>query len=205
MDLTGEYVIPAPRQRVWEALNDPAILKECIPGCQEIEKVSDTEFTAKVGLAVGPVRANFNGRVTLSEIDPPNGYKISGEGQGGVAGFGRGSAVVRLVDDPAGTKLTYSADASVGGKLAQIGSRLVEATSRKLAEEFFGRFAEKVGGEPAAEPLSAAEIAAGATPESGASPASPTAATPSRARLSPTIWIPALVAVVLLIMWLARG
>jgi carbon monoxide dehydrogenase subunit G len=212
MELTGEQTIPAPREQVWTALNDPEILKRCIPGCQDIQKVSDTELTAKVGLAVGPVKATFNGRVTLSDLDPPNGYKISGEGQGGVAGFGRGSAVVRLADDPAGTRLSYSADAAVGGKLAQIGSRLVEATARKLADEFFTRFAAEFPAPtavPRAEPAATDEPAATTAPE----PAHPAATADLPAppppsvshRLSPAVWIPALIAAVAAIYWLTRG
>lgn len=149
MELTGERLLPASRDRVWAALNDPEVLKRCIPGCQEIAKLSDTELTAKVGLSVGPVKATFTGRVTLSEIDAPNGYKISGEGQGGVAGFGKGSAVVKLTDDPAGTRLTYAADAAVGGKLAQIGSRLIDGAAAKIADDFFARFAERLAAPPA--------------------------------------------------------
>ncbi len=193
MELTGQQIIPAPRARVWAALNDPEVLKRCIPGCQEIEKLSDTELTARVGLAVGPVKATFNGRVTLSEMDPPNGYKISGEGQGGVAGFGKGSAVVQLSDEAGGTKLTYTADAAVGGKLAQIGSRLVEATARKLADEFFRRFAAEFPAAP--EPAAAAPVAVGAAPAQASTKPIPTP------RLSPTIWIPALIAVIGLIIW----
>jgi carbon monoxide dehydrogenase subunit G len=193
MELTGEYVIPAPRATVWAALNDPEILRQCIPGCQEIAKTSDTEFTAKVGLAIGPVRANFTGRVTLSDMDPPNGYTITGEGQGGVAGFGKGSAKVRLADDGAGTKLTYVADASVGGKLAQIGSRLVEGTSRRLAEEFFGKFSELLT-PPEPEPMLPHETAGAATASA------PSAITATSSRLSPRIWIPILI-IGALILW----
>ena len=207
MELTGEQTIPAPRDRVRQALNDPEILKRCIPGCQDIQKLSDTELTAKVGLAVGPVKATFNGRVTLSDLDPPNGYKISGEGQGGVAGFGRGSAVVRLAEDPAGTRLTYSADAAVGGKLAQIGSRLVEATARKLADEFFTRFAAEFPPPAAPAPEDqavpdAAVAGAQATEPPAAAPRAEPVAAP---RLSPAIWIPALIALVAAIYWLSRG
>ena len=216
MELTGEQTIPAPRERVWTALNDPEILRRCIPGCQDIQKLSDTELTAKVGLAVGPVKATFNGRVTLSDLDPPNGYKISGEGQGGVAGFGRGSAVVRLTDDPAGTKLSYSADAAVGGKLAQIGSRLVEATARKLADEFFTRFAAEFpppppppAAAPQTEPVAApatteAPTVAAADAADAPEPAAPPAPAASP-RLSPAIWIPALIAAVAAIYWLTRA
>ena len=126
MDMTGEERIAASREVVWAALNDVAVLKQCIPGCESLEKTSDTDMAAKVKLQVGPVRAAFTGKVTLSDIDPPNGYRISGEGQGGVAGYAKGGAVVRLVDDSAGTLLKYEAKADVGGKLAQLGGRLIE-------------------------------------------------------------------------------
>src|SRR5438045_9215329 len=128
MDMTGERRIPAPRQLVWEGLNDPEILKQAIPGCQEIEKVSDTEFTAKVRAKVGPVSANFTGKITLSDINPPAGYTISGEGQGGIAGFARGGAKVRLDEEGGDRVLRSDLQAQVGGKLAQIGSRSSAAT-----------------------------------------------------------------------------
>jgi uncharacterized protein len=142
MDMTGERRIPAPRQKVWEALNDPEILKQSIPGCQEIEKVSDTELAAKVRAKVGPVSANFAGKVTLSDLEPPSAYTISGEGQGGVAGFAKGGAKVTLDEDGGETVLRYTVQAQVGGRLAQIGSRLIDGAARKLADEFFTRFAE---------------------------------------------------------------
>ncbi|MGH7102174.1 MAG: SRPBCC family protein, partial [Acetobacteraceae bacterium] len=122
MDMTGEVRLPAPRETVWRALNDPEILKQSIPGCEEIQKLSDTEMTARVSAKVGPVSARFAGKVTLSDLDPPNGYTISGEGQGGVAGFAKGGAQVSLKDDTDGTMLSYKVNAQVGGKLAQIGS-----------------------------------------------------------------------------------
>ena len=126
MEMQGEQRIPAPRDVVWAALNDPEVLKECIPGCQSVEKTSDTGFSATVVAKVGPVSAKFSGKVTLSDIDPPNGYTISGEGQGGVAGFGKGGAKVSLSDDGAGTLLRYTATAQVGGKLAQPALQLLE-------------------------------------------------------------------------------
>ena len=147
MDLTGEYRIPAARQDVWEALNDPEVLKQCIDGCQELSKDSDTQFSAKVTAKVGPVKAKFSGKVTLSDLDSPNGYKISGEGQGGVAGFAKGGATVKLTEDGADTVLSYSANAEVGGKLASVGSRLVEGVAKKQADDFFGKFSEIVGGD----------------------------------------------------------
>ena len=140
MDMQGERHIPAPRQKVWERLNDPETLKQCIPGCETIEKISDTEFTARVVARVGPVKASFSGKVTLSDLDPPSGYTITGEGTGGVAGFAKGSATVALAEEDGGTVLRYGAQGQVGGKLAQIGSRLIDATARKMADEFFTRF-----------------------------------------------------------------
>ena len=189
MDMTGEYRITAPRQKVWDALNDPEILKQCIAGCQELEKTSDTEFSARVHTRVGPVSAKFTGKVELSDIDPPNGYRISGEGQGGVAGFAKGGAVVKLAEDGAETVLTYEANATVGGKLAQIGSRLIDSTARKMADDFFRKFAEAVG-EPAEE--AAEEVPAEAAP----SPA----ATEASGGLSPAVWVGGLVAVAVVVL-----
>ena len=141
MEMTGEFHIPAPRQRVWEGLNDPEVLKQCIPGCQTLEKVSDTEFNGKVVASVGPVRATFGGKVMLSDLDPPRSYMISGEGSGGVAGFAKGGAKVNLAEEGAATVLTYAVQAQVGGKLAQVGSRLIDGVARKMANDFFGHFA----------------------------------------------------------------
>ena len=144
MDFTGEYRVSASRDKVWEALNDVDVLKLCIDGCEELNKDSDTEFSAKVTAKVGPVRAKFTGKVTLSDIDPPNGYTISGEGQGGVAGFAKGGAIVKLVDGDGATILHYEAKAEVGGKLASVGSRLVEGVAKKTADDFFGKVVEIV-------------------------------------------------------------
>jgi hypothetical protein len=150
MEMHGEFRIPASRERVWQGLNDPEILKNSIPGCQSVERVSDTEFTAKVVAKVGPVKANFSGKVTLSDLDPPNGYTISGEGTGGVAGFAKGSAKVELAEDAGETVLRYGVQGQVGGKLAQIGSRLIDATARKMANDFFTRFVALMSPEAAA-------------------------------------------------------
>jgi hypothetical protein len=150
MEIKGEYKIAASREKVFAALNDAEVLRACIPGCESLDKQSDTEMTAKVRLRIGPVSAAFSGKVTLSDIDPPNGYKISGEGQGGVAGFAKGGAVVKLAEEGAETVLTYDVDAQVGGKIAQVGARLISGTARKLADQFFGKFAESVGAPPPA-------------------------------------------------------
>ena len=146
MEMSGEQRLAASRDVVWAALNDPAILKQCIPGCETLEKQSPTDMTARVKLTVGPVRATFNGKVTLSDLDPPSGYRISGEGNGGVAGYAKGSANVRLADDGPGTLMRYDVKADVGGKLAQLGGRLIDSTAKKLADEFFEKFAAIVGG-----------------------------------------------------------
>src|SRR3954464_10493148 len=161
MEMAGEVIIPAPRERVWEGLNDTEILRQAIPGCEKIEKLSDTEMTATVVAKVGPVKASFQGKVTLSDIDPPNGYRISGEGKGGV-GFAKGGASVTLADADGGTRLAYTVDAQVGGKLAQLGSRLIDGTAKSLANDFFARFAALVSTPTEAE--IAQEVAQGDVP-----------------------------------------
>ncbi len=144
MEMNGEYRIPASRETVWQALNDPDVLRACIPGCLALERTSEAGFAATVKAKVGPVSATFKGEVQLDDIDPPAGYRIHGEGKGGVAGFAKGGAHVRLAEDGGQTVLTYDAEAKVGGKLAQIGSRLIAGTARKLADQFFGNFVEHV-------------------------------------------------------------
>ena len=146
MTMTGEVQLPAPREDVWAKLNDPEVLKVCIPGCETLEKLSDSEFQAVATNKIGPVKARFKGKVRLSDLDPPNGYKISGEGDGGVAGFAKGGATVSLQPKDGGTLLTYNVEAQIGGKLAQLGQRLVNGAAKKLADQFFARFAEAVGG-----------------------------------------------------------
>lgn len=145
MQMNDSQRIAAPIDKVWEALNDADVLKAAIPGCEELIKHSDTELEAKVKLKVGPVKATFGGKVTLNDLDPPNGYTIEGEGSGGVAGFARGGAKVRLeADGPDATILHYDVDAKVGGKLAQLGARLIDSTAKRLAGEFFTAFGEQV-------------------------------------------------------------
>ncbi len=142
MQMIDTQRVPAPPEKVWAALNDPEILRQCIPGCQSLEMTSPTDMTATVVVKLGPVKASFAGKVTLSDIDAPHGYRISGEGSGGVAGFAKGGATVKLEPDGAdATNLNYAVDAQIGGKLAQLGSRLIDSTAKKLAGEFFENFA----------------------------------------------------------------
>ncbi|MCB1440016.1 MAG: carbon monoxide dehydrogenase subunit G [Nitratireductor sp.] len=142
MDLNGEEFIPAPRERVWEMLNDPEILRQCIPGCETLEQAEPDQFSAEVVLKIGPVKARFNGEVFIKDKNFPDGYRIEGEGKGGIAGFASGGADVILKEQEDGTLLEYRVDANVGGKIAQLGSRLITSTSKKLAGQFFGKFSE---------------------------------------------------------------
>ena len=142
MDISGEYIIPASRELVWELLNDPEILKQCIPGCEEIVSDNEDQFTAKVTLKIGPVKAHFSGTVKLSDKVHPDSYRISGEGKGGIAGFAKGGANVNLSEVAEGTKLEYQVDVQIGGKIAQLGSRLIDSTAQKLANKFFAAFNE---------------------------------------------------------------
>jgi carbon monoxide dehydrogenase subunit G len=148
MDMNGSETINAPIDAVWRGLNDPDILRQCIPGCEALDKTSDTEMTATVVLKVGPVKARFEGAVQLSNLNPPHSYTISGEGKGGMVGFAKGGADVSLAEQADGTTvLTYTVKADVGGKIAQLGARLIDSTAKKLAEQFFSSFGKKVGEE----------------------------------------------------------
>lgn len=195
MDMTGEQKISASREKVWAALNDPDVLRQAIPGCEALDKSAENELVATVVAKLGPVKAKFSGKVTLSDIDPPNGYTIQGEGQGGAAGFAKGGAKISLADDPAGTLLRYEVQASVGGKLAQIGSRLIDATARKMADDFFTRFNELVSATSGAAPTP--EIPAPAAATEAPIPAAPSV--PPRG-LPPLVWIGGLVAIVVLLL-----
>jgi len=170
MRMTGEQRIAAPRQRVWEALNDPEILRQSIPGCQSLEKESDERLRGIVEVKIGPIGARFNGIVTLSDVDPAQGYTITGEGQGGTVGSAKGGAKVRLADDNGGTLLSYEVDAQVGGRLAQLGGPIIDATAKRLAAQFFTRFGEIVAGGTA--PAQAAGPTQAAAGVSSARPAS---------------------------------
>ncbi len=145
--MSGERILPADRATVWARLNDAETLKASIPGCESLEKLSDTELQAVAKVKIGPVSARFKGKVNLTDIDAPNSYRISGQGEGGIAGFAKGGANVRLSDAEGGaTRLSYEVDAQVGGKIAQLGSRLIDSTAKKLAEQFFTNFANALGG-----------------------------------------------------------
>jgi len=164
MEMTGEQLIPAAQAEVWRGLNDPEVLKVCISGCESIEKLTDTEYTVVTVAAIGPVKAKFRGKLLLADLKPPNSYSLSFDGQGGAAGFGKGTAKVSLASEASGTRLSYSVKAQVGGKLAQIGSRLIDGVAKKMADDFFSAFNRKIGAPAPAAAEPAAEAAPGAAP-----------------------------------------
>jgi len=190
MELSDEQRIAAPRERVWAALNDPEVLRHCIPGCQSLDKRSETEMDATVALKVGPVKATFQGSVTLQDLNPPESYVIAGEGKGGAAGFAKGRAEVTLLPEEGATLLRYAVKADVGGKIAQLGSRLMEGTARKLSGEFFEKFGAIV--EEGEAPVESPEPEA-ATP----APEPPTP--PASARNGIPAWLPWLVGAAVLV------
>ncbi len=143
--MSGEVQINAPRQQVYDKLNDPEVLKACVPGCEQLDKLSSTEFYAISVMKIGPVKARWKGKITLTDLDPPNGYKINGEGEGGVAGFAKGGASVALSEKDGGTLLKYDVEAQIGGKLAQLGQRLIAGAAKKMGDDFFAKFAAAVG------------------------------------------------------------
>ncbi|HTT97433.1 MAG TPA: carbon monoxide dehydrogenase subunit G, partial [Rhizomicrobium sp.] len=195
-DFSGRYVIPAPAEAVWAALNDPEILKYCIPGCEEIDKTSPTDFVAVATLKIGPVKAKFRGKVALTDLNPPHRCKLVGEGQGGVAGFAKGEADVLLSAADDGTVLSYTAKATVGGKLAQIGQRLIDGAAKQIADDFFGRFTRAL--------TEAAPIALEPDPpfETSVSPVPGTSSSIEvpRGGMAPEIWIVGLVGVVAILL-----
>jgi len=193
MDFNGRYVIPAPPEAVWAALNDPDTLKACIPGCQKIEKTDPTNFIATATLKIGPVKATFQGKVSLSDLDPPQRCRLTGEGQGGVAGFAKGDADIVLTPEGDGTVLTYTAKATVGGKLAQIGQRLIDGAAKQIADDFFTRFAEKLTQPPAAE-LAPDPLVEAAAPVAATTPIG------RREGFAPEIWVVGLVGVVVILL-----
>jgi carbon monoxide dehydrogenase subunit G len=201
MEMTGEQLIPVPQAEVWRGLNDPEVLKACIAGCETIERVTDTEYRVVMVAAVGPVKAKFNGKLMLTDLNPPNSYSLAFEGSGGAAGFGKGGASVSLKTEGNDTRLSYSAKASVGGKLAQVGSRLIDGVARKMADDFFVKFKQKLSG-PAATTT--------ATQASSAAPAAAAAHAPARmssaeAAFNPLWFVAAtLVAMMVVYWWLGQ-
>jgi uncharacterized protein len=153
MNMTGEVQLPASRETVWAMLNEPAVLKSCIPGCESLDKDSDNEFWAVATIKIGPVKARWKGKVRFSNLDPPNSYSISGEGEGGVAGFAKGGAKVSLANKDGGTLLSYNVEAQIGGKLAQLGQRLINSVAKKTADDFFENFAAAVRPKVAVESM----------------------------------------------------
>ena len=196
MDMKGEFRIPLPQAIVWQALNDPEVLKASIPGCEELVRESETAFKGRIAAAVGPVRAKFSGTATLSDIDAPNGYVLTGSGSGGAAGMVKGGATVRLVQEADATVLHYEAHAQVAGKLAQIGSRLVDMAAKKMADDFFGNFVRQL--QPAAPRVSVPDDVATAELKSdAATPLAPE--TISHKRMGWLVWVLVALAVIVLI------
>jgi len=186
MEMTGEHRLPMPREAVWQALNDPDVLSRCIPGCESLEKTAENAFNARVAAKVGPVKARFSGTVQLTDIEPPERYTLTGEGKGGAAGFAKGQASVTLVDDGGGTILSYRVKADVGGKLAQLGGRLINGAAQKMASQFFDNL--------------------GASLDAAAKPAAPEGAAPSEVvtakagGISPAVWAIGLIALVVILL-----
>ena len=152
MDMSNTQLVPASAEQTWQALNDPVTLKECIPGCESFDKVADNEYALAMTAKVGPVNAKFKGKMRLEDVNPPRSYRLVFEGQGGAAGFAKGNAKVTLAPDPSGTQIAYAVHAQVGGKLAQIGSRLVDGAAKKMANDFFGALVTRLGGTPTPAP-----------------------------------------------------
>ena len=192
MEMSGEQHISLPQQRVWEALNDPEILKACIPGCESIDRVSENEYKVAMTAAVGPVKAKFSGKLLLSDINPPNSYSLAFEGSGGAAGFGKGSAQVSLAPESGGTLLIYKATASVGGKLAQIGSRLIDGVAKKMSDDFFIRFNKTVAPAPESTPANAAQSDA------------PTSGRPAKSPLPAWVWVVGGLVLLLIVLYFAK-
>jgi carbon monoxide dehydrogenase subunit G len=193
MDFNGRYFIPAPVEAVWAAVNDPEILKRCIPGCEQLEKTSATDFAAVATLKIGPLKATFRGKVSLSDLEPPLRCKLTGEGQGGVAGFAKGHADVELAPESGGTVLSYMARASVGGKLAQIGQRLIDGAAKQIADDFFGRFTQLL---TPAGPAAHLEP----DPETVSVPQPQPVENERRGALAPEVWVLGLVGVVVVLL-----
>jgi len=194
MEFKGRYLIPASPEKVWAALNDPQVLRLCVPGCERMDKTDETHFSAAAVLKIGPVKATFNANIALENLDPPRRCTLKGEGQGGVAGFARGEAEVVLTPQDGGTELSYAAQANIGGKLAQIGQRLIDGAAKQIADDFFVRFAAAVANVPDAAvetPMPAPEIAPQTT-----APVEP------RGGLAPEVWVIGLIALIAILLLL---
>ena len=216
MDFSGRYTIPATPEVVWAAINDPDVLKACIPGCRDMTRSDPTHFAATVQIKIGPVQAAFKGKVALEDMDPPHRCVIAGEGQGGVAGFAKGEAEVVLAPEDGGTTLSYQAKANVGGKLAQIGQRLIDGAARQIADDFFAKFADTVGtGAEADEAARRAEAIALAESEAAGVPMEPIATEAAihaaatdgtgqpgatRSGVAPEIWVVGLIGVIVILL-----
>jgi carbon monoxide dehydrogenase subunit G len=210
MDFSGRYLIPASPEIVWAALNDPDILKSCIPGCERMTKIDDTHFEPAVMLKIGPVKATFIGNVVLENLNPPHRATLRGEGQGGVAGFAKGEAEIVLAPEDGGTVLTYNAKANVGGKLAQIGQRLIDGAAKQIADDFFARFAGAIAAASAvgsAGPAGEVVLDSSAPsleppPAENADAAAPDVRPGGREGLAPEIWVVGLIAVIVILLLL---
>jgi carbon monoxide dehydrogenase subunit G len=201
MEFSGRYAIPAPPEAVWAALNDPDVLKGCIPGCQSILRTDPTHFDATATLKIGPVKATFNAKIEQTDLDPPRRCILKGEGQGGVAGFARGEAEVVLAPEGGGTLLSYKANAAIGGKLAQIGQRLIDGAAKQIADDFFKRFAAAVtAGTIAAEALPAELPPSVPEPPQDAPEEQGKAAGIAREGLAPEIWVVGLIAIIVILL-----
>jgi carbon monoxide dehydrogenase subunit G len=203
MEFSGRYLVPASPEAVWAGINDPLVLQACIPGCQKMEKTGPNDFEATAKLKIGPVSATFKGKVSLADLDPPHRCTLKGEGQGGVAGFARGEAEVLLTKEGDGTALSYTAKATVGGKLAQIGQRLIDGAAKQIADDFFSRFAATVGA-PNAE-ASAAGVQGETHPvpqvtQHGASAPAPGRSNARREGVAPEIWVVGLIAIIVILL-----
>lgn len=196
MEFTGTYTVPASPSAVWDALNDADVLKACIPGCESLAKTDPTHFVATARLKIGPMSAAFKGAIALTELDPPRRCVLTGEGQGGVAGFAKGSAEVLLTSDGEATKLTYTAKASVGGKLAQIGQRLIDGAARQIADDFFARFSATVAMIEKGRNASPETITA--SPPQALQGAQESA--PTREGLAPEVWVIGLIAIIVILL-----
>jgi len=194
MEFKGRYLIAASPEKVWIALNDPEVLRKCVPGCERLDKTDPTHFVAAAVLKIGPVKATFNANLELSDLDPPRRCTLKGEGQGGVAGFARGEAEVVLTPAEGGTELTYTAQAAIGGKLAQIGQRLIDGAARQIADDFFARFAAAVAAQPE---VAVAEPAAPPTPPPTVAPVEE-----KRGGLAPEVWVVGLIALIAILLLL---